>query len=122
MKITIPAPSDRVVTYLVLLQSFIVVAGTLFVTGMLKLNPYPEDPGSQQLFVHHYGFTLLLLPMIWAALTLLVARSKMNIWSHRAIVCLGILAIPFGILYYLELGVAATYPRDVPRRGVQLFP
>lgn len=116
MKIIVPAPSHRVVSYIVLLQSFIVVAGTLYVTATFKA--YELDVFGQShvppsaLFVRYYGFFVLLLPMVWAAATILVAKSRLNVWFNHGLVCLGIFAIPVGLTYYLVLGALPFQPVD----------
>ena len=64
---------DRAVWVIVLVQTAIVICGTLLVTAVLKIKGYqggivPDSFfNSAALFVRHSGAVFLLFPLIWAA-------------------------------------------------------
>jgi len=103
-------PSDRAISIIALVQSGVVVGGTLFVTVMLKLAGYkgggvPDSFfNSGALFVRHYGLLLLLLPAAWAALALWISRNPMHRRTAAAVFLLGIAAALFGIYQFVSLG------------------
>ncbi len=104
------APAYRAISVIALIQSGVVVGGTLFVATMLKAHGYGGGgvPAaffrSTALFVRHSGFTLLLLPVAWALVAVFSARAASRPWLTPVVLLLGIAAVLYGIWSYVMLG------------------
>jgi hypothetical protein len=115
--------SHRLISYIALIQSGVVIAGTLVVGAMLKVWGYrdnPHDPDFARfaqfnpvaLYVRHYGLTLLLLPVLWVALALLSRRATRRPWIELTVQAMGVGMILYGLYFYFRLGF--TDPNSRP--------
>jgi len=100
-------------TYLVVLQSLAIIAGTLMVTGLMKVNmPGVEVDDLPWLLcvVRSYGICLLPIPAIWSYVTVRLERSDhLNyrpVWTLvSGLVILTALALLFFVCFF-----AAAFP------------
>ena len=69
----------RIQTILVLIQSGIIVVGSLLTGVILKAMGYPDrfqQIPLKLLFVRNWGFLLILIPLVWAGGTIWMERSQ----------------------------------------------
>jgi hypothetical protein len=103
-------PNYRAISVITLIQTGVIVAGTLFVTAMCKLKGYgggvvPDSFfNSAALFVRSSDWTLLLIPVLWATFAIFAVRFELHPWLQRALIGIGIVSILFGIYHYIILG------------------
>ena len=105
--------ADRAITIVALIQVGVIVGGTLFVSAMMRVFGYGSAPAAfftpKALFVRNAGFLVLLFPVVWTLLAISVARMRSgSLWS-QLILLLGVVAIPFGIYWYLRIGFCPTF-------------
>ena len=105
----------RAISIVALVQSGVVVFGTLFVTAILKYKGYQggEIPDSffnpEALWVRHWGILYLFLPALWVAGAIVAKRVLDADKDPRAwllllfILAVGVAAIFRGIWYYILL-------------------
>ncbi len=106
-------PAYRVISLLTMLQAAVVVSGTLFVAAMCKFSEFGSHRAGfaflpAALFVRNFGWTLLFVPVCWAALATAVVRSEINPWVHRALVLIALALVLVGVYLYAQLGFHPT--------------
>ncbi|MGC3990227.1 MAG: hypothetical protein QM796_11205 [Chthoniobacteraceae bacterium] len=103
-------PAYRAISIIALIQAGVVVGGTLFVAAMLKAHGYGGGTvpdtffRSDALFVRHFGFTLLLLPVAWAVAAVITARVATRPWLPPLLLVVGIAVVLCAIWSYVMLG------------------
>jgi len=103
----------RAISYLVLMQSTVVGFGTLATGTMVKVWRSAVEQGEAvysplSLMVQDYGFTLLLIPAVWATVILYRLRRKK---SESSGVISGVsLLILFFAFFLLTATFAARFP------------
>lgn len=107
-------PDLRGVSIVTLLQTGVVVFGTLFVSAILKLKGYRSGsvPDSffreDALFIRHYGFLLLLIPACWAIFAIIAIHIEARQWIQAVILAAGMLLILLGPIYYIAVTLSPT--------------
>ena len=101
-------PEHKAITAITVIQSAVVVSGTIFVANMMNLTGFgiseKEDAwfSAEAVFIHRRGFLALLVPSVWASVALILTHrehtSALRIWRW-----LGVIMIVGGIRYYAVL-------------------
>ena len=103
-------PDSLSILNIFLLQVQVVFAGTLFVTLVMAAHGYDSSVGSasgfnqQALFIRHYGMWLLVFPALWIAGALYYGRAAASRDLRRTFLVIGVVAVVFGIIYYVACG------------------
>ena len=88
-------------TILALFQSLLVVSGSLATAFVLKTRGYPDVPLSWHPFpvlVRSWGFSLLLIPWLWAVATVWMEAHPAGNFSRRWTMSSGVLVL-VGLLF-----------------------
>ena len=96
---------------LAVLQSALIVGGSLSTTALMKARGYP-DPHQfwhpWALFVRDWGFLFLSIPLMWAGATIWLERSQVAEFSTRSTVISGLLVFAgLGFLMFLSALLAS---------------
>ena len=96
---------------LAVLQSALIVGGSLSTAALMKACGYPDAHQFWHplaLFVRHWGFLLLSIPLIWAGATMWLERSRVTEFSIRSTVATGLLVLAeLGFLMFFSALLAS---------------
>jgi len=107
-------PIHRAIWIIASVQSFIIVAGTLLVSVMLKLHGYGSNLAPLDfylpapIFIRHWGFLFLIFPVIWAFMTIFSIERHMRWQFNVTMMAIGMGAIVFAMYAYFNLSVIQT--------------
>ena len=103
--------NTRSVTILGLIQVSVVIFGTLFVSGMLKVYGYTENPHLSwspiAVFIRHYGLVLLIIPLIWIAAAIPAQAPERHPALPYASTLFGIVLLIFGTFFYIVVAIGS---------------
>lgn len=99
----------RAISVIALIQTVVIVGGTLVVAGMMKAYGYgredlPYTFSQSAIFIRQHGFVLLLIPSIWALAAIYIVRSTWRPWLPSAIIWIGISLVVVSVGGYIHLG------------------
>lgn len=118
-------PDSLTVLNVFLLQVQVVFGGTLFVSLVMAAYEYDASAGGtggfnqQCLFVRHYGMLLLLFPALWISGALYYGREAASRDFRRTFLVIGVVALLFGIVYYMACAWSCTL---VPNADIRRTP
>lgn len=100
------------------IQVGVVISGVFLTSAMLKLYRYGDGtlPLSHYkdapVWVRHYGFVLLLIPVIWTIMAVRSTRPEASRWVQPFQLALGIGIVLFGIYWFLRTALEPTLPLE----------
>jgi hypothetical protein len=107
----------RAQVYLVSIQSLVVIAGCMVVTATIKMLDEGILASSQWgkvlLAVRSAGILLLLLPALWAILTVRLERSETGWWSRAWTLASGV-ALAVGLAWFFVECVVMSFSPMTP--------
>ena len=88
--------NHRLQTIFVLVQAFVIIAGSLTTGATMKLMGYEEGNGMElpllPLLIRNWGFLLIVIPLAWTVLT--IALEQRTDWhSKRWMIASGLLVL-----------------------------
>lgn len=114
MKEAFRDPAYRAISIIASIQAFVIIAGTLFVSVMLKLHGYgtnlvpPDFFLKNPIFIRNYGFLFLVIPAIWAFGAVLIVRSHLPARFQLIMLGIGFAMILYELYGYMMLGTIQT--------------
>ena len=97
----------RVQSVLALLQAGVIVGGCLFTGTILKARGYPDqftEIPFLLLFVRNWGFLLILIPLVWAVLT--IRMEQRSEWFSRRWTAISGFALLAALVWFVLLAMA----------------
>ena len=104
----------RAISIIALIQTVVIVGGTLVVAGMLKAHGYPKQEfplvfNQGAIFIRQHGYALLLIPFLWALAAIYTVRVTWRPWLPALVIWIGISLIVVGVGCYLHLGTQPAH-------------
>lgn len=98
-------PAVHPITRIALLQCIVIVIGVFATRTGFMFAGYPDGGVEWRrlpLLVHHLGFLLVLLPLIWTAVCIQLERRGPAFWSNRWMIVSGLLIVILLIVLFID--------------------